>query len=82
MKLEPSLGQNIKSLGANGSLKEGLMVRTKQLLSNLLGYEKIVGETMGKYCVGDEITLADVFLVPQLMNADRFGVDMTKYPNI
>ncbi len=37
---------------------------------------------MGKYCVGDEITLADVFLVPQLLNAERFGVDMTAYPNI
>ena len=37
---------------------------------------------MGKYCVGDEITLADVFLVPQMLNAERFGCDLTRWPNI
>ena len=47
-----------------------------------VGFEKVVADTKGKFCVGDEITLADVFLAPQLLNAERFGVDMTKYPNI
>ena len=45
-------------------------------------FEAVVGETMGKYCVGDDITLADVFLAPQMANATRFGCDMSKYPNI
>ena len=41
-----------------------------------------MAESKGKYCVGDDVTLADVFLVPQLLNAERFGVAMTAYPNI
>lgn len=39
-------------------------------------------KTAGKYCYGDEITLADLFLVPQVYNANRFKVDMSQYPTI
>lgn len=35
----------------------------------------------GRYAVGDSLTLADVFLVPQVYNATRFGVDVTKFPS-
>ncbi|KAI9146146.1 glutathione S-transferase [Paraphysoderma sedebokerense] len=34
------------------------------------------------YCIGNEMTMADVCLVPQVYNANRFNVDMSKYPNI
>jgi len=36
----------------------------------------------GNYCYGDEISLADVCLVPQVYNARRFNVDLNPYPNI
>ena len=49
----------------------------------LTTFEKLVSETKGKYCVGDEVTLADVFLIPQLYNATRFGVEVEKqFPSI
>ena len=35
-----------------------------------------------RFCVGNEPTLADVCLVPQVFNALRFNVDMKKYPKI
>jgi maleylpyruvate isomerase len=35
-------------------------------------------ETAGKFCVGDQPTIADCCLVPQLASARRFGVDITK----
>lgn len=44
--------------------------------------EIMLGMTKGKYCFGDTLTLADAFLVPQLFNARRFGVDMKSYVNI
>ncbi|XP_072167779.1 maleylacetoacetate isomerase-like [Diadema setosum] len=44
--------------------------------------EKILVTTSGKYCVGDEVTLADLFLVPQVYNANRFNVDMKEFPTI
>ena len=34
----------------------------------------------GKLCYGDAPTLADVCLVPQMFNARRFGVDLTRFP--
>lgn len=48
----------------------------------LVGIEKLVKETAGKYCVGDEVSIADVCLVPQMFNANRFGVDLSKYPTL
>lgn len=36
----------------------------------------------GKYCYGFNITLADVFLIPQIYNAERFGVNMSRFPLI
>ncbi|AAN54726.1 maleylacetoacetate isomerase [Shewanella oneidensis MR-1] len=36
----------------------------------------------GRYCFGDKVTIADLCLVPQVYNAQRFNVDLTPYPNI
>jgi len=36
----------------------------------------------GTFCEGDTPTIADCCLVPQVYNARRFGVDMTRYPTI
>lgn len=44
--------------------------------------ESILKETSGKYCVGDEITLADLCLVPQVYAAHRFNIDLTNYPTV
>uniref|UniRef100_A0A1A8IQF4 Maleylacetoacetate isomerase n=1 Tax=Nothobranchius kuhntae TaxID=321403 RepID=A0A1A8IQF4_NOTKU len=44
--------------------------------------EPILKQTSGKYCVGDEISMADICLVPQVYNAERFKVDLRQYPTI
>ena len=36
----------------------------------------------GRYCHGDTPTLADCCLVPQVFGAQRFGVDLARYPTI
>ncbi len=36
----------------------------------------------GQFSFGDSLTLADVWLVPQLYNARRFELDLTPYPTI
>jgi maleylpyruvate isomerase len=36
----------------------------------------------GRFCAGDEPTLADCCLVPQVYAARRFGVDIAAYPRI
>jgi len=46
------------------------------------GVEKMLETSAGKYCVGDSVSFADLVLVPQVYNAKRFGVDLSKYPII
>ncbi|WP_274572313.1 maleylacetoacetate isomerase [Neisseria leonii] len=36
----------------------------------------------GRFCHGDNPTLADCCLIPQVYNARRFGIDLTAYPTI
>ena len=36
----------------------------------------------GTFCDGDTPTMADLCLVPQVYNAERFGVDLTPWPEI
>lgn len=36
----------------------------------------------GPFCFGEDPTLADVYLVPQMYNARRYGVDMAALPNL
>ena len=36
----------------------------------------------GRYCHGDEPGFADISLVPQVANANRFKVDLTPFPTI
>jgi maleylacetoacetate isomerase len=45
--------------------------------------EQILGEpATGTFCQGDSPTMADCCLVPQVVNAIRFKVDLSPYPRI
>ena len=36
----------------------------------------------GRYCLGDQVTMADVCLAPQVFNAQRFNCDLSAYPTV
>ncbi|MCB5364362.1 maleylacetoacetate isomerase [Pusillimonas sp. CC-YST705] len=36
----------------------------------------------GNYCVGDQVSLADCCLVPQVVNAQRMGCDLSAFPRV
>lgn len=36
----------------------------------------------GKFCLGDSFTMADICLVPQVANAQRFNCDLSPYPTV
>ncbi|KAJ2722387.1 Glutathione S-transferase zeta-1 [Coemansia sp. Benny D115] len=44
--------------------------------------EKMLEQCAGRYCVGDQVSLADCCLIPQLINAHRYGVDLDRFPRI
>jgi maleylacetoacetate isomerase len=42
--------------------------------------ETLLQKHSGSYCFGDQITLADCLLIPQIFSSKRFGVDLTPFP--
>ena len=48
----------------------------------LAACETLIADESGPFCFGDQPTLADLCLVPQLANARRFGVDVSAYPRL
>lgn len=50
--------------------------------TGLVALEKRLATTAGEFCFGFDVSMADVVLVPQLYNAQRFEVDMSKMPII
>jgi maleylpyruvate isomerase len=48
----------------------------------LAGLERAVREGAGRFCHGDAVTLADLYLVPQLYSARRFDVDLSGCPTL
>lgn len=48
----------------------------------LQSLEKLVKETAGDYCIGNQTTVADLFLVPQMFTCLRFKVSLEAYPTL
>ena len=48
----------------------------------LAALEGAAGETARTFMVGDELSFADVYLVPQLYVARRYGVELGSYPTL
>lgn len=85
------IASNIQPLQNLGTLKMieaqfGADARPKwaqdHIIIGFTALEQLLQNVAGKYTVGDELTLADVVLVPQIGNAKRFQVDLTQFPII
>nr|XP_017010682.2 probable maleylacetoacetate isomerase 1 [Drosophila takahashii] len=61
---------------------QGLKWAQHWITHGFKGMEQVISQSAGKFCVGDELTMADLCLVPQVRNAIRFKVDLGPYPNI
>jgi maleylacetoacetate isomerase len=78
--LEQELGQDPEARGRwyRHWIQEGF-----RALETMLG-ETMPGADAGAhaYCLGQEPTIADVCLIPQVYNARRFGCDLGDFPHI
>ena len=52
------------------------------IAKGLAAYEASLEGVSGRFSVGDEVSVADICVVPQLYNARRFGVDVSAYPRL
>lgn len=44
--------------------------------------EAMVAQSGGKFCVGDEVSMADCCLVPQMFAASRFGIEIAEFKRL
>lgn len=51
----------------------------KWITEGLIAAEQIIEPYAGKYCFGNSVTAADLFLIPQLFSSQRFGVDISQF---
>jgi len=49
---------------------------------NFKALETLVKAHGGAYCFGDSVTMADLFLIPQMWNANRFECDLKPFPTL
>lgn len=72
-----ALQNALRASGVDPSaLVRGFIERGLQSLAS------ISAPTVGRFMVGDSLSFADVFLVPQLYAARRFGVDVGAFPTL
>lgn len=48
----------------------------------LTAYNQAVAATVGKFSVGDTLSLADICLIPQCYNALRFDISLSEFPHV
>jgi len=70
----------VKQLGVDD--KQKLSWVNDWMATGFKAFEQTLARHSGQYCYQDRITIADLCLIPQVYNAQRFGIDMTPYPNI
>lgn len=79
LHMKTVLGSIAKKLGNEESLAWGQQVIEK----GFSALEKLLKDYAGSYSTGDEVSMADVFLAPQVSIAiSRFNIDMSKFPTL
>lgn len=79
--------QPLQNLSVIQHLRDDLGVDAKAFCARFIalglkGYAATLGEHAGRFSEGDGVTMADLFLVPQLYNARRFNVDLEQFPRL
>ncbi len=52
------------------------------ITQGLDAFERLVTTTAGTFAMGSQLTMADLCLVPQCYNAQRFAVDLKTFPTV
>ncbi|CAO2834865.1 unnamed protein product [Amaranthus hypochondriacus] len=73
----------LESIKKKFSEEDSLTWAQTVINKGFLALEMLLKDCAGRYCIGDEVSMADVFLAPQIsISISRFKFDMSKYPTI
>lgn len=68
--------RKLRSIANLGSDNEARQVWGRPFIQKALeAYNKLISSSLGRFSVGDSVSMADCCLIPQLYNARRFGID-------
>lgn len=81
--------QPVTNVGVVGHLKSAYGVDSQGGIDwmvhfmerNLAAFDRLIAPE-GRFCFGDSPTWADICLIPQLYNAHRWGVDLSRLPRL
>jgi maleylacetoacetate isomerase len=74
---------NLKTLKRVAPLGADRATWSKEIIEDgLRAYETIVSRSAGKFSLGDQMTSADICLIPAAWGAERVGVDLAMFPVI
>jgi len=79
-----SIMQSVKSAvdPDSGSEVDGKAFAASRIRRGLAAVERLAAASAGRFAVGNEVTVADLCIVPQLYSARRFGVELSEYPTL
>ncbi|EPS43246.1 hypothetical protein H072_2748 [Dactylellina haptotyla CBS 200.50] len=81
LKMLKSMKEYAKAAGQDPDVA-GPEWQKKIMTEGFRAYEAICKKSVGKYSVGDELSMADVCLMPAIDGAVRFGVDMEEFETV
>eukprot|EP00933_Yihiella_yeosuensis_P033277 TRINITY_DN2700_c2_g1_i1.p1 TRINITY_DN2700_c2_g1~~TRINITY_DN2700_c2_g1_i1.p1 ORF type:complete len:264 (+),score=51.62 TRINITY_DN2700_c2_g1_i1:165-956(+) len=67
---------------SNGQDLDGPAYAAEKIKKGLVACEALTSKVGGRFSVGEEVSLADLCLIPQLYGARRFGVDVAEFPKL
>jgi maleylpyruvate isomerase len=75
--------QNLKVLNAiEAGGGDKIEWAARWVAEGLTAIEECAKSVAGRFCVGDQVSVADLYVVPQLYNARRFGVDLAPFAEL
>jgi len=79
--------QPLQNTGTQNHVRDALKADPKEWVRyfvalGLAAFEKEIAVVVGKFSVGDELSIADLCLVPEIYFARRFGLEMERYPTL
>jgi len=72
----------VRELGVSDEKKDFWYRHWVELGLGQLDRVVMSGGRSGRYTFGDQVTIADLAIVPQIFNARRFGCDLAKAPTL